>query len=56
MTKTKEKITAVAELTVISPKGKEIVRSFDKAWHRTKDLPLPARATFNGFVRLDESL
>ncbi len=49
----KEIITVVAELTVSSSEGDEIVKSFDKAWHRALELPKPVTVTFNGFVRKD---
>lgn len=43
----------VAQLTVTSPLGAETIRSFDKAWHRSLELPLPVLVRFEGFVRVD---
>lgn len=51
--KSKDEVTVVAELTVISPLGSEIVRSFDKAWHHGLKLPRPVSVRLNGFVRKD---
>lgn len=51
--KEKEKITVVAECTVTSPEGTEVVRSFDKAWHRSLELDRPVNVMFNRFVRID---
>jgi len=49
--KTPEKMSVVAELELTSSEGTEIVRSFDKAWHRLLELPTPARCRLRGFVR-----
>lgn len=55
--KTKDEITVVAELTVTSSEGQEIIKSFDKAWHHMLELgtrTLPVNAKFNGFVRIED--
>lgn len=49
--KKEEKITVEAELTVSYGDTKEIIRTFDKAWHRALELPMPVRVSFNSFVR-----
>jgi len=49
--KTPEKMSVVAELELTSADGTEIVRSFDKAWHRLLELPTPATCRLKGFVR-----
>jgi hypothetical protein len=55
MTPTKLPLTTtyVSELLITSPLGTEVVRSFDKAWHRILALPRPASASFVQFVRND---
>lgn len=50
--KSKE-VTVVAELTVTSPVGVEVIKSFDAAWHRSLELPKPVHTILNGFVRKD---
>lgn len=53
----KDVMTVVAELEVTSPLGKETIRSFDKAWHRFRELPTPTNCRLIGFVRkTDEEL
>lgn len=55
--KDEKEITVVAELLVTSPLGEEKIRSFDKAWHRMRELPTPAKSLLLGFVRkTDEEL
>lgn len=51
--KKEDKISVVAELSLTSPQGTEIVRSFDGAWQRAKALPLPVHIQFIRFVRKD---
>lgn len=53
MTKNDKDATVVAECTVTSPEGVEIIRTFDKAWHRALELPMPVNLQFNRFVRKD---
>ena len=50
----KEDVPLVAELSVISPLGEEIVRTFDKAWHRALEVPTPVNLSFRAFVRKDK--
>lgn len=56
----KEKITVVAELVITSSLGQETIRSFDKAWHRMRDIgriTTPVNCRLTGFVRkTDEEL
>ena len=56
----KEVISVVAELTLTSSNGVEVVRSFDKAWHRMREIgktTTPVKCHLNGFVRkTDEEL
>jgi hypothetical protein len=52
--KNTEEITVEAELTVSSSKGVEIIRTFDKAWHRGLELPIPVLISFNRWVRKDK--
>lgn len=54
MAKAPEKITVVAECSVKSPDGEEIIRSFDKAWHRALVLPKPVTISFIRFARIEE--
>lgn len=51
--KDKEVITVVAELTVTSLDGSQVVRGFDKAWRVGYKEPVPVNIHFNGFVRKD---
>ena len=49
-----QKMTVVAELILTYPGGTEIVRSFDRAWHRMREIAKtasPVNCRFNGFVR-----
>jgi len=49
-----KKITVVAELTIESTQGVETIRSFDRAWHRMRELAAtsaPVRVRLQGFVR-----
>ena len=52
--KNDQEMTVVAELEVTSPLGKETVRSFDKAWRRLMELPVPVRSHLIGFVRKND--
>lgn len=47
-----EKLTVVAELTVESAAGVETVRSFEKAWTRSWELPPPVITRFERFVHI----
>jgi hypothetical protein len=54
-------LTVVAELTLTHADGTtEIVRSFDKAWHRMREIgetSLPVKCRLNGFVhKTDEEI
>lgn len=42
-----------ARYVVSSPEGMELVRTHDAAWHRLLELPTPATAKLDGFVRAD---
>lgn len=57
---TKEVISVVAECTITSSLGVEVVRSFDAAWHRMREIgktTTPVNCRFTGFVRkTDEEL
>lgn len=57
---TKEVISVVAECTITSSLGVEVVRSFDLAWHRMLEIgktTTPVKCRLNGFVRkTDEEL
>lgn len=48
--KDEKEITVVAELTV-SYDQVEIIRTFDKAWHRLLLVPTPATMSFRAWVR-----
>ena len=56
----KEVISVVAECTITSALGVEVVRSFDLAWHRMREIgqtTTPVKCRLNGFVRkTDEEL
>lgn len=56
----KEVISVVAECTITSSLGVEVVRSFDLAWHRMREIgktTTPVNCRFTGFVRkTDEEL
>jgi len=43
----------VPELKLVSPLGEEFVQTFDIAWHRLMELPVPAHSEMVGFVRVD---
>jgi hypothetical protein len=55
-----DKITVVAELVVTSSRGQETIRSFDKAWHRMREIgqtTVPVNCCLIGFARkTDEEL
>ena len=53
VTKEKEKITVVAELSVTHDGVSETVKSFDTAWHRRLELGPVTEVKFLGFVRKD---
>jgi hypothetical protein len=49
-----QQLTVVAELTLTHPGGTEVVRSFDKAWHRMLEMAKtspPVSCRHTGFVR-----
>lgn len=50
----------VAELVITSSLGQETIRSFDKAWHRMREIgqtTVPVNCRLTGFVRkTDEEL
>lgn len=48
-----QEMTVVAQLSLTSPAGEEIIKSFDKAWHRAFELPTPVIIKLLGFVRKD---
>jgi hypothetical protein len=50
-------IPTVAELKVTHSGGEETIRTFDKAWHRMRELAQttsPVKCSFVGFVRLEK--
>lgn len=51
--KDKKTIQVVAELEVTSEGKTETVRTFDKAWHRGLELPVPVLISFKRFARID---
>jgi len=53
-----EKMSVVAELELTSSQGTEIVRSFDTAWHRMREISretTPVKCKLRGFVRKTEA-
>jgi hypothetical protein len=48
-----EEIKVVAELTLRWSGGIETIRTFDAAWHRAFELPVPVTIRFERFVRKD---
>jgi hypothetical protein len=53
-----EKMSVVAELVITSSLGTETVRSFDKAWHRMREIgqtTTPVNCRLTGFVRKTEA-
>jgi hypothetical protein len=53
MAKDKKEIVAIAELEVSWSNGKETIRTFDRAWHRALELPIPVTVSFKRFARID---
>lgn len=49
----KLEVKVIAELEVVSPEGKETIKTFDKAWHRALQLPVPVNINFIRFGRAD---
>lgn len=47
------RVTVVAQLRVMSEGRTETIKSFDKAWHRALELPVPVTILFDDFVRID---
>lgn len=54
--KDKEEVKVVPELTIEWADGIETVRTFDTAWHRLLEAPVPARSRFRGVVRPNSPL
>lgn len=54
MAKEEKKITVTAEVELVSPDGREVIRTFSKGWERALDLPRPVKHCFLGYVRIDE--
>lgn len=54
MAKAKDKeAKVVAEFTVTSSEGTEVIRTFCAAWIRAWELPAPVRVSHTGWVRND---
>jgi hypothetical protein len=51
MKKDDKDISVEAQCRVTSPNGVEVVRTFDRAWHRALELPQPVNIQFIAFVR-----
>jgi hypothetical protein len=49
----KESVVVIAELEVTWPDGRKIVKTFDRAWHRALELPVPVTVSFKRFARID---
>lgn len=54
MAKQKDKeATVVAEFTVTSAEGTEVIRTFCASWVRAQELPTPVLISHTGWVRKD---
>lgn len=49
----KQPVIVIAELEVTWPDGQETIKTFDRAWHRLMELPVPAHMYFVRFGRID---
>lgn len=48
-----DKITVEAQVIVTSANGVEVVKTFDRSWHRALELPVPVNINFDKWVRKD---
>lgn len=46
-------VQVIAELEVTSEGKTEVIKTFDRAWHRALELPTPVLISFKRFTRLD---
>jgi hypothetical protein len=49
--KDEKEITVEALVRVTAPDFDQEIRTFDKAWHKALELPVPVRLSFVAFVR-----
>jgi hypothetical protein len=53
MAKDTKTVVVIAELEVTSQDTTETIKTFDKAWHRALELPVPVLTSFKRWSRID---